>query len=74
MNTYDIEVSIFFFPTDEKETSKIALNIKSKTSTGHDNISNKIVKEIIPYITLALTHIFNVSLETGIVPDIYKTA
>ena len=61
-------------PTDPQEVIKIALSIKSKSSTGHDGLSNKLVKEIIPFILIPLTHIFNLSLETGIVRHIYKIA
>ena len=70
----EIQESFFMAPTDPQEVLKVALSIKSKSSTGHDGLSNKVVKEIIPFILTPLTHIFNLSLETGIVPHIYKTA
>ena len=74
MNNEFIKDSMFLIPTDVKEIIEIALSVKSKTSTGHDKISNKLVKEIIPSIAKPLVHIFNVSFQTGIFPDIYKLA
>ena len=50
------------------------MKIKLKSSTGHDKLSNKLVKEIIQPIARPLTHIFNLSLSTGVVPDIFKLA
>ena len=66
--------SLFLAPTDATEVIKIALSIKSKSSTGHDGVSNKLIKEIIHCIVVPLTHIFNLSMSTGIVPDTYKIA
>lgn len=74
MENINVNESLFFTPTDNKEIIETALSIKSKSSTGHDNISNKLIKEIIPFIALPLTHIFNLSLETGTVPHSYKIA
>ena len=66
--------SFYFIPTDKKEVIETTLSIKSKHSSGHDNLSNKIVKIIIPSIVDPLVHIFNLSLESGVVPDPYKLA
>ena len=56
------------------EVTEIALSIKSKSSTGYDNLSDKLVKLIIPHIADVLVHIFNQSFLTGIFPDPYKIA
>ena len=74
MNKERVKDSMFFMPTNKKELIEIALSIKSKASTGHDNFSNKLIKAIIPYIATPLVHIFNISLQSGIVPDTYKLA
>ena len=66
--------SFYLMPTDPNEVMSVAMGIKSKTSTGHDGLSNKIIKHIIPAIVIPLTHIFNQSFSTGIFPDIYKIA
>ena len=50
------------------------LSIKSKQSTGHDNISNLLIKQLIPILAKPLTHIFNTTFETGIFPNSYKIA
>ena len=74
MKNVSVKDSLFLFPTCPKEIIEIALNLPSKSSTGPDNISNKLLKEIISYIVVPLTHIFNLSLQTGVVPDMYKLA
>jgi len=48
--------------------------LKSKNSIGCDNISTKLLKDIIPFILLPLTHLFNLSFKTGYIPDNYKCA
>ena len=47
-------------PTNKKEVIETTLSIKSKPSSGH--------------IVDPLVHIFNLSLESGVVPDSYKIA
>ena len=61
-------------PTDINEVISTAMNIKSKCSTGYDNISNKLTKRIIEFIAEPLVHIFNLSFGNGIFPDPYKIA
>ena len=73
-NTVNNDHSIFFAPTNEKEVIQICMSMKSKSSTGHDDISNKVLKEIIPYLAKPLTYIFNQSLSLGIFPDTFKLA
>ena len=74
MNDIHVEHSFFLTPTDPTEIIATALRIKSKSSTGFDNISNNLTKKIIPYIAIPLAHIFNSSFSTGIFPDSYKIA
>ena len=63
-----------FIPTDQHEILKIVKFLKPKKSTGHDGISTKLLKQIIPNIVLPLEHIFNLSLSTGCCPDLLKLA
>ena len=49
-------------------------NLKSKNSSGHDKISTKLLKEIMPSIIIPVVYIFNLSIRTGFVPDSYKRA
>ena len=48
--------------------------IKSKKSTGLDNISTVLLKEIMNSIIFPLCHLFNLSFKTGYIPDSYKCA
>ena len=53
--------------TPEVVASKIN-NMKENTSTGVDGLSPKILKETIEQISKPLGHVFNMSLQEGIVP------
>ena len=67
--------SFYFFPTGAEEVSNILGSLKPKNSTGHDNISSKILKQLYgPGIILPCVHIINLSLSTGIIPDAMKLA
>ena len=48
--------------------------LKGKNSSGPDNISSKLLKKILPIITIPLCYLFNLSLQTGYVPDELKIA
>ena len=69
-----VQSSIFFKPTDVNEVYSILHHLKSKTSTGHDLISNKLLKSFSFEISDPLTKIVNKSLATGEVPDNMKIA
>ena len=58
--------SIYFYPTSEIEIRKLIENLPNKTSSGHDNISNILLKKICPIITQPLVLIFNLSLLNGV--------
>ena len=66
--------SIFLQPTDENEIRKIAFDLPSKASCGHDRVSNVLLKEIITHIAEPLCLIFNQSILTGEFPDDMKLA
>ena len=57
--------------TPEVVASKIN-NMKENKSPGVDGISPKILKEIVEQISMALAHMFNMSLQEGIVPLEWK--
>ena len=48
--------------------------LKSKSSSGVDFISNKLLKEIAPIIIVPLHYLINLSLETGFIPREFKIA
>ena len=66
--------SMFIEPVTQTDTINSCRKLKSKTTTGHDEISTKLLKETIPIITDPITHIINMSLSAGIVPDDMKVA
>ena len=66
--------SIFITPTNKTEITKLIGSLKNKTSSGHDGISNKILKGITDSIVEPLNIIFNKSLEEGVFPTDMKKA
>jgi hypothetical protein len=66
--------NFFMLPTCEQEVLSIVKNMKAKTSSGHDEINPKLLRETIPGILKPITHIINLSLKHGIVPDKMKLA
>ena len=48
--------------------------LKSKNSAGPDNVSSRLLKDIIEVIIKPLTHVFNLSFKTGYIPPELKTA
>ena len=61
-------------PTDPTEIINIVKSGNSSKSSGVDNIDPYVVQKIIPHIANQLAHVFNKSLQTGIVPDKLKIA
>ena len=66
--------SFFLFPTDNEEVERIIKLLKPKTSSGDDNISAKLLKQVSPGLIGPCVHIVNLSLSTGIVPVAMKRA
>ena len=57
-----------------EETERIIKNMKSKSSSGFDNISNKLIKAVKGTISAPITDIINSSIKQGKVPDQWKIA
>ena len=66
--------SLFFTPTCAQEIIKIVSKLPSKTSSGHDNISNVLLKEIIHPLAPVLLEVFNKSMTMGEFPTVMKLA
>jgi len=66
--------SIFLSATDEQEVINIVLKCKSKLSTDCHDIDMIIVKKVIKYIAKPLTHICNLSFQSGCFPNKMKIA
>ena len=64
--------SLFMAPTDPSEIVSILKSMKSKSSTGHDEISSKLLKSLQESVSVPLSFIINKSLESGIVPQKYE--
>ena len=66
--------SLFLEPTCNKEIKQIVSTLLSKSSSGHDNISNILLKEIIDPLANVLVDVFNKSMVTSIFPSVMKLA
>ena len=56
----------------EDEISKAIKCLKNGKATGLDNISNKYLKHSIPFLLPLLTNMFNLVLNSGIIPDSWQ--
>ena len=61
--------SFFITPTNPAEIIDIVQNLKSKKSSGYDDVHPSVVKAVIPLIAQPLAELYNESLSTGIFPD-----
>ena len=62
------------YPTTQVEIEKLINNMIPKNSSGHDGISNKLLKELCPELSYPLQIVFNRSLKSGVFPDLMKHA
>jgi len=69
----NISNSLFFIPTDPDEILKITKKLKLG-SPGLDDLNPKVIKQTISLLVHPLSHIFNLSLQSGIVPSKLKIA
>ena len=67
-----IDINFAFSNVNEGEIIKIINNLPSKSSSGKDQISTNLLKQIKHCITPSLTLIINQMLNTGIFPDNLK--
>ena len=66
--------SMYLEPIEPQTVLEATNKLKTKLSSGHDNISTKLIKETINQTLEPLTHIINRSFETGVVPQDMKIA
>ena len=66
--------SLYFSPCTIQEVSAIIKELPPKRSSGADNISNLLLKELSPYISQPLSIVINASLTEGTFPNIMKLA
>ena len=65
---------MFLHPTDTQEISSLIQLLPAKSSSGFDDISNNLLKQLSPSILTPLCLIYNLSLNTGIFPELMKRA
>ena len=66
--------SIFIFPVTEEEVISLIKTLKGKPTAGDDDIPENLVKQRIQLSKGPLAHIYNLSLNSGVFPDVWKTA
>ena len=66
--------SLMLSPCSETELSRLINSLPNKTSCDIDEINNILLKKISKGILPALCALFNTSLETGVFPELMKTA
>ena len=66
--------SMMLVPTTQEEVQQIIDQLPVKSSSGHDDVSNVLLKSLKNSLTYPLTLIFNQSLNEGIFPDKIKLA
>jgi potassium voltage-gated channel Eag-related subfamily H protein 8 len=66
--------SIYVVPIIENEVESVIKNLKGKFSVGYDEIPEYVVKHCASFIRGPLTHIYNMSIKSGIFPEKFKIA
>jgi hypothetical protein len=68
-------INSFFFQTSEQtEIVEILKSLRSETAAGHNKIHMWSIKESIEFIAKPLTHLINLSIESGVALDQMKIA
>jgi hypothetical protein len=65
---------MFINPTNVIELFNICQSLKSGKTAGSDNIAMNVIKKSFEFIAQPLTQIINLSLSSGIYPDLLKIA
>jgi len=65
--------SIFIYPVTE-EVISLTKSLKGKPTAGDDDIPEDLVRQCMQSIKGPLAHIYKLSLNSGVFPDVWKTA
>ena len=65
---------MFLYPTDPQEIKSLIQLLSAKSSSGFDDISNNLLKQLSSSILTPLCLIYNSSLNSGIFPELMKKA
>ena len=66
--------SLFFKPATESEVLNIVNKMPNGNSSGYDDINTHLLKSVIKFLLIPLTHICNLSLTNGVFPSNMKIA
>ena len=66
--------SLFLSPTTPNEIMRLIEKLPNKRSSGHDGISNILLKELKVELSIILCDIFNESMQEGVFPEMMKLA
>lgn len=66
--------TLFFQPTDEYEVDKLISQLRNDSAPGIDGLKAPLLKAIKSAVVPPLTHIYNLSLSTGVFPRLWKKA
>jgi len=66
--------TMFVAPVTETEVKQVIKGLKNNSSPGRDEITTSLVKQCLCHFIKPLLHIYNVSLQNGIFPDMIKKA
>ena len=66
--------NLYFYPTNRVELGNIINSLPNKNSSGYDDISNKLLKDLSGSILDALVDVFNSSMTEGVFPGQMKQA
>ena len=67
-------INFVMIATDPDELVGVTSSLKTNTSQGFDNLSTRIIKQTMGEVATPLSHIFNQSFLTGLVPEKLKIA
>ena len=65
---------LFLDPVTSDESRSLLVSLKKNTATGYDEINSMLLKLSTEFIVNPLTHICNMSLSEGVIPDRMKIA
>ena len=61
-------------PVNVNQVYEVIQKSKASNSMGHDNLSMNIIKEIPQFMALAMNHLYNYVIKTGVYPACLKTS
>lgn len=66
--------SLVILPVDEEQVGRIIHDLRSDCATGWDNIPARVIKNSCIALIPAITHICNLSIDSGTFPEAFKKA